>query len=72
MGQSGTQLQCPLQFDPQPRAALLLRLTPQLRNALAEAQAGGQKASIRVSNSGSLSVGDVSLKTCPSLLTHRY
>lgn len=50
------QLYCPLRFDARPRSASLIRLTPQLRAALLDAQAAGQAASIRFSDSGAPSV----------------
>lgn len=54
--QLAAQLHCSLQFDPQPRTALLVRLTPQLRTALADAQATGLPTAIRLSSNGSPNV----------------
>lgn len=52
----GAQLQCPLRFDPQPRSASLIRLTPQMRSALQDAQASGMPAAVRFSKDGTPSV----------------
>lgn len=52
------QLSCPLEFAAETKPAMLLRITPQLRTALADAHATGQQASIRFSGNGS---GTVSL-----------
>lgn len=62
--QPAAQLQCPLQFDTQPRTALLLRLTPQLRAALAEAQASGLPSAIRISGNGSPNVSICIYRMC--------
>jgi hypothetical protein len=51
-----TQLQCPLRFDAQLRSASLIRLTPQMRAALQDAQATGMPAAVRFSKDGTPSV----------------
>ena len=59
------QLSCPLEFAAETKPAMLLRITPQLRTALADAHAAGQQASIRFSGD---SGGTVSLIQCSACI----